>query len=62
MFSKSSDKINRDVQSHKERAKNEEARINTKYKTVEKKVWPLATPLPKDSEKVMKDVSTKLIL
>ena len=46
----------------KEYVQNEEAQINTKYKTVEKKVRPVATPLPEDSEKIMKEVSTEPIL
>ena len=35
----------------REYVQNEKARINTKYKTMEKKVRPAATPLPEDSEK-----------
>ena len=46
----------------KEYVQNQEARINTKYKMVEKKVRPTATPLPEDIEKIMKEVSTEPIL
>ena len=46
----------------KEYVQNQEAQINTKYKTVERKVRPAATPLPEDSEKIMKEVSTEPIL
>ena len=35
----------------REYVQNEKARINTKYKTMEKKVRPTTTPLPEDSEK-----------
>ena len=37
-------------------------RVITTYKTMEKKVQPTTTPLPKDNEKVMKGVSGKPIL
>ena len=44
----------------KECTQNEEAWVTkTKYKIVEKKLQPVATPLPKDNEKVMKDMSTQ---
>ena len=35
----------------------EEAMVSTKYKTVEKKVKPVARPLPDDSEQKRKEVS-----
>ena len=44
----------------KDYTQNEEAWVTkTKYKIVEKKLQPVATPLPKDNEKVMKDMSTQ---
>ena len=46
----------------KEYVQNEEARIKTKYKMVEKKVRPTTTPFLEDSEKIMKEVSTEPIL
>ena len=39
-----------------------EARVFTKYKIVEKKVRPIAAPLPGDSEKAIKEVGTEPML
>ena len=38
------------------------ARVKTKYKTVTKKVKPIAAPLPKDSDKVLDKASKEKIL
>ena len=46
----------------KEYAQNAEVGKNTKYKTMEKKIEPTTTPLPKNSEKVMKEASIEPIL
>ena len=34
-----------------------EAKINTKYKTVDRKIKPVAIPLPEDSWQKMKEVA-----
>ena len=39
-----------------------EARVLTKYRIVEKKVRPIAAPLPTDSEKTIKEVATEPML
>ena len=39
-----------------------EARVLTKYKTVEKKARPFAAPLPGDSERAIKEVATRPML
>ena len=39
-----------------------EARVLTKYKTVEKKVRPIAAPLPGDSERAIKEAATEPML
>ena len=39
-----------------------EARVLTKYKTVEKKVRPIAAPLPGDSERAIKEAATNPML
>ena len=46
----------------KEYAQNAEVGINTKYKTMVKKIKPLTTPLPRNSEKLMKEASIEPIL
>ena len=43
-------------------SEDKEVQVNTRYKRMKRKIWPVATPLPKDSDRVMKEVSIERMI